>query len=429
MLSVICRMNKNYSCLLVGAWLCAPAVFAAETFVADPCFERLPFGCSVTNSFVLSGNQIKPIRQRLGVPFQKLSNTSLLVHGQHVQVNIFEAGTNAEAEQLHKAIAKMKKHPAFCLLAGRKVIEFTKAEVALAIKAAFELGFVQKPQRVTYRLTTQIALVQKADYMAFNELSRVFFAADPGNPKLETLDRVAALSKGFTFGESLVMRVPKGMDAASAYRFTPAPTRGEMQAHDRMRYYFSQPPKVLGVPGVLFKGEIACDHTGLTPTDRDSAPTLLSATPYWPVEDPEVVALTRNILAEKTTTEAKVQAILQWLKPGRNIKSDGPAGSRWGVKKVLAQKVGHCWDFSDCFVTLARAAGVPARQVGGWWFGTGGHIWAEVLVKGQGWQQVDPTGAGKLNCGIYHIPYFLTETGEMPILYLAMPQIEIIETK
>jgi hypothetical protein len=36
---------------------------------------------------------------------------------------------------------------------------------------------------------------------------------------------------------------------------------------------------------------------------------------------------------------------------------------------------------------------------------------------------VDPTG---LRCGIYHIPYFVTEDGQMPILYTAMPKIEIV---
>ena len=42
-------------------------------------------------------------------------------------------------------------------------------------------------------------------------------------------------------------------------------------------------------------------------------------------------------------------------------------------------------------------------------------------------QQVDPTGGGTLRCGIYHIPWFTTEDGEMPILYTAMPRVDIVE--
>jgi hypothetical protein len=118
------------------------------------------------------------------------------------------------------------------------------------------------------------------------------------------------------------------------------------------------------------------------------------------------------------------------LAPGTNIKFGGPVtGSRWGVKEVLKQKYGQCWDFADCFITLCRAAGIPCRQVAGWLFGTSGHVWAEVLIDGKGWQQVDATGGGRLRCGIYHIPYFITADGEMPVLYVSMPKIDILETK
>jgi transglutaminase-like putative cysteine protease len=96
------------------------------------------------------------------------------------------------------------------------------------------------------------------------------------------------------------------------------------------------------------------------------------------------------------------------------------------VAKVLEQKFGHCWDFSDCFVTLARAAGVPSRQVAGWLYGGTGHVWAEFYREGKGWQQVDPTGGATLPCGIYHLPWFTTESGEMPILYLSMPNLAAV---
>jgi hypothetical protein len=42
---------------------------------------------------------------------------------------------------------------------------------------------------------------------------------------------------------------------------------------------------------------------------------------------------------------------------------------------------------------------------------------------------VNLTGGGKLRCGIYHIAYFTSKDGEMPILYLAMPKIESVQTK
>jgi transglutaminase-like putative cysteine protease len=176
--------------------------------------------------------------------------------------------------------------------------------------------------------------------------------------------------------------------------------------------------------------QITIDETGFVPTTLKAGRTLLSSTEFFPSNDPEIIALAAKITTGKRTTEDKVRAILEWLAPGKNIKFGGPVtGSRWGVKKVLKQKFGQCWDFSDCFITLCRASGVPCRQVGGWLYGASGHIWAEYLDEGKGWKQVDATGAGKLNSGIYHIPYFTSETGEMPILYVSMPTIEIVETK
>ncbi|MFA5189487.1 MAG: transglutaminase-like domain-containing protein [Verrucomicrobiia bacterium] len=403
------------------------AVAEACMAATDSCFERLPFGCEVVQSDVLSGEQRDAIGQRLGVPLKTVSNTQMVLQGAALRVNIMEANTDEDAPKLHAAIFRTKNHPAFCLQRGRKVVEFCRCDAATAIKAAYELGFVRKPSRVLYRITAQIATIRTADYMAFNELCRAFFSTDANRPNPKIVARVAELSKGFTFGDSLALRARQ--QAGIVLRFTPAPVRTEPRGSDRVVYVFDQTPKTLGVPHVTLHTEIPCDHTGLTPTDRAPSASLLASTPYWPVGDPEVAALAGDITAGRQTPEAKVRAILEWLKPGRNIKSSGPTGSRWGVKKVLRQKFGHCWDASDCFVTLARAAGVPARQVGGWLFGTSGHIWAEVLVVGKGWQQVDPTGGGRLDCGIYHIPYFASEDGEMPILYVSLPRVEIVETQ
>ena len=70
-------------------------------------------------------------------------------------------------------------------------------------------------------------------------------------------------------------------------------------------------------------------------------------------------------------------------------------------------KQGFCEHYADAFVTIMRAAGVPARVVtgyqGGEWNAQGGfwevrsksaHAWAEVWVEGKNvWKRVDPTAA------------------------------------
>ena len=398
--------------------------------VADKCFEQLPVGCLISKTDVITSAQKDAIAKRLGIPLKKLSNTYLQIQGQPILVNIFETKTDAEAIKLYKIISKMKDHSAFCLIRGRKVIEFCDADASTAIKTAYELGFVKKPGEIRYLITAHVSTIEKADYMAFNKLFNVFLNTNTSNPSRESITQIETLSRGFTFGKSLVMRTQPELDGVTTYSLTPNPMKSEHQQHDRVVYSFDQCPRILGIPYVTLKANIVCNDTGVTSTVRKSDKSLLSATSFWPVDDPQVRTLAKKITSGKRTQEARVDAILSWLAPGKNIQFGGPVeGSRWGVKKVLAQQFGQCWDFSDCFVTLSRAAGIPSRQVGGWLYGTSGHIWAEVLIEGKGWKQFDPTGGGKLNCGIYHIPYFTTETGEMPILYFSIPQIEIAETE
>ncbi len=399
----------------------------SPALAAEKCFEKLPFGCFVRKTDVIApGDQLDAIGKKLGTPLKGLSNTHMQVHGMPIQVNILEAGSDADAAALHKTILTMKNNPAYCLLRGRKVIEFVRADVTLAIKTAYELGLVKKPTRIQYQVTAYISPIEKADYMAANKLFNLFLTTNTRRPTKEVVASVEKLSKGFTFGKSVSMRSPQKGDS---YTFAPKPSGTQEQGRDGVVYTFEKPPAVLGVPYVKVQATLSCNNTGVTPTRRVADKSLLGATPFWPVDDPQVVALAQKIIAGKKTEDAKVMAILEWLTPGRNIKYSGAMGSRWGVKKVLEQKFGRCWDSSDCFVTLARAAGIPARQVAGWLYGTSGHVWAEVLVSGKGWRQVDATGGGKLPCEIYHIPYFTTETGEMPILYLSMPQIKIVGVK
>jgi transglutaminase-like putative cysteine protease len=189
-------------------------------------------------------------------------------------------------------------------------------------------------------------------------------------------------------------------------------------------YSFEELPERHGVPFVAATLNIVVDETGLCADPDPPGADLTAATSFWPADDPDLIALARRITDGAATRDEKVDALLEWLAPGENLRYSGETGSRWGTARVFEQGYGHCWDFSDAFVTLARAAGVPCRQVAGWLYGSSGHVWAEYYREGKGWQAVDPTGGGRLRCGIYHIPTFTSEDGAMPIVYLSMPRIE-----
>ncbi|MBB6098116.1 transglutaminase-like putative cysteine protease [Deinobacterium chartae] len=73
---------------------------------------------------------------------------------------------------------------------------------------------------------------------------------------------------------------------------------------------------------------------------------------------------------------------------------------------LFESKLGFCEHYASAFAYLMRAAGVPARVVGGYQGGQWGpdgsylivrqsdaHAWTEVWLEGEGWRRVDPTAA------------------------------------
>ncbi len=389
--------------------------------------RELPAGLFLEKSTAVPSGQIKAIAQKLGGDIERLSNSVVRVHGRRVQVNVITAVDESNAKAIQAALSKIKSYP-FCLRTGEVVIEYVGKDLdaALATKTSYELGLQPKPPSVRYRVTAELATVDKADYMACNMLFNQFLSVKGGTNKT-ALEQINDLSKKFQFGHTLVLRNPK-LDGTATHGFQPATTASE-ETEATIAYSFGQLPNRHTVPYVTATIEITVDDTGFHESPAAPPKALTSATPFWPADDPQIVELARQITAGKATNDAKATAILEWLSPGQNLKYSGQTGSRWGTAKVFEQKFGHCWDFADCFVALARAAGVPSRQVAGWFYGSSGHVWAEFYREGKGWQQVDPTGGGKLRCEIYHIPYFTSETGDMPIVYVSMPKIEAVESK
>jgi transglutaminase-like putative cysteine protease len=81
-----------------------------------------------------------------------------------------------------------------------------------------------------------------------------------------------------------------------------------------------------------------------------------------------------------------------------------PTGEQALEQFLFEKKQGHCEFFAASFALVLRAAGVPARLVGGYLGGEynelGGyylvsedmaHVWVEAFITGRGWVRVDPS--------------------------------------
>ncbi len=129
-------------------------------------------------------------------------------------------------------------------------------------------------------------------------------------------------------------------------------------------------------------------------------------------------AFARELRSRAGSDGAYVNSVLEFMRTGGFEYSLTPP--RLGYDSVddflFNTRSGFCGHFASAFVTLMRAAGVPAHVVtgylGGEWNPIGGyfivrqsdaHAWAEVWLEGRGWTRVDPTAVvepGRLTRGI-----------------------------
>jgi transglutaminase-like putative cysteine protease len=125
---------------------------------------------------------------------------------------------------------------------------------------------------------------------------------------------------------------------------------------------------------------------------------------FVPVDDPRVRAAAAEATKGKKGTLAKARAVYDWVVENTRRDPNVPGCGLGKVEVTLAQRTGKCADISSVFVALARASGVPAREVFGLRLGKAGetdisdghHCWAEFYLPGTGWVPVDPADVRKV---------------------------------
>jgi transglutaminase-like putative cysteine protease len=129
----------------------------------------------------------------------------------------------------------------------------------------------------------------------------------------------------------------------------------------------------------------------------------LAPTRLGPI-DGEVERLARIITAGETTVLGKARAIYDWT-CDNTYRNPETRGCGFGdVYRLLKEPGGKCADISSIFVALARAAGVPSREIFGIRQGKKHvqniskwqHCWAEFYLPGYGWVPVDPADVRKM---------------------------------
>ena len=131
---------------------------------------------------------------------------------------------------------------------------------------------------------------------------------------------------------------------------------------------------------------------------------------YWETKSPYILKIARELKKDDQTVVYNAKMVYEFIK--NNLKYDFDAQSkgmveRKGAEAAASQKNSWtCMEFTDLFIAVTRAMGIPAREINGYAFtseesnkpisislesGDTLHSWAEFYDPYNGWVQVDPT--------------------------------------
>lgn len=117
---------------------------------------------------------------------------------------------------------------------------------------------------------------------------------------------------------------------------------------------------------------------------------------------PRIEQLARQITAGDGTQLEKARSIYQYVLGTMRYDKVVPGWGAGDSERACDVGAGNCTDFHSLFMSLARAAGIPARFVMGLPLAAAGgnvagyHCWAEFYADGCGWIPVDISDASKL---------------------------------
>jgi transglutaminase-like putative cysteine protease len=131
---------------------------------------------------------------------------------------------------------------------------------------------------------------------------------------------------------------------------------------------------------------------------------------YWEVDDSKVKEIATELFDPHKTVSENAQTAYKFTTENLEYNYEvDPENSikRNGALKALTQNgPWACMEFTDVFIALTRAMGIPARELNGFAFSAGEslvpisvdfnkgdllHSWAEFYDPNFGWVQVDPT--------------------------------------
>ncbi len=177
------------------------------------------------------------------------------------------------------------------------------------------------------------------------------------------------------------------------------PTKGAAQRTLYFEAHVANPPKSLSFEEVFEFTTSAyypkLDDAQAKPLPADYAEGDIGERPPHIRFTPEVKATVASIVGDETNPLAKARRIFRYVSDNVAYCSEEEYSTIGSLTtKALRSRKGDCGIHAMTFITLCRAAGIPARWQSGWETlrsGNDMHDWAEFYVAPWGWLPCDPT--------------------------------------
>lgn len=145
--------------------------------------------------------------------------------------------------------------------------------------------------------------------------------------------------------------------------------------------------------------------TGLhLPSENNNPEAYLQSQNFWPTEDPRIKEISQNLNTPRSIYDYVVSTL------NYNYDRLNSSGRLGAIAAISDPDNSLCTEFTDLFVTLARAKGIPAREIQGYAYSNNHkikpvnpqndvlHAWPEYYNTSlKSWKAIDPTWGNTTN--------------------------------
>ena len=228
-----------------------------------------------------------------------------------------------------------------------------------------------------------------------------------------TQKAVATLGSSLGLNNEYKIIIPRDIASAELYqkvyidKMFPIPTKTEYDSEGNFFAYFNIPSTdneeitIEGYVQVGLTGKTVSEENSGKISDYDQAKIkdYLNGAVYWEVSNPEIQAKAAELKGNETNVYKIIQSTYNFVINKINysdIKRFG-LNNRQGALETLHDGSGVCMEYSDLFLTLLRAQGIPARAIFGYGYdplinntSQEAHQWVQVLIPSTNtWLDVD----------------------------------------